>query len=275
MTARPAPADGLAATYARCTGAAGGRWHSYLTVFGETVLDADPDAVVVAASVQKVAIAAAALAAVDRRELALTDTVELTAELVAGGTGTLHLQAAFGDRLTVAHLVVALVNGSDNTAVRLLGRLLPGPRINDFLAAQGFRHTRVQPLPADERHFFLGTTTARETHELLRRLATGALLSPAGTDTVLRAMRWAQPGYCDGVRRYLSSAQRRRAAVKHGADEDRRHEVGIVFDLDGAPAATFAFLADGLSDPDDYGGTHPAVRAHAALGRALLDAVGG
>lgn len=275
MTARPARADRLAAIHERCAAAAGGRWHSYLTLFGEAVVDVDPDAVVVAASVQKVAIACAVLAAVDRGELALTDTVELTAELVADGTGTLHLQAAFGDRLTAAHLLVALVNGSDNTAVRLLGRLLPGPRINDFLAAQGFRHTRVQPLPADERRFFLGTTTARETHELLRRLGSGTLLSPAGTGTVLRAMRWAQPGYCDGVRRDLPSAQRRRVAVKHGADEDCRHEVGIVFDADDVPAATFVFLADRLPDPDDYGGTHPAVRAHARLGRALLDAVDG
>jgi beta-lactamase class A len=64
-------------------------------------------------------------------------------------------------------------------------------------------------------------------------------------------------------------------AVKHGADEDCRHEVGIVFDADDAPAATFAFLADRLPDRDDYGGTHPAVRAHATLGRALLDAVDG
>ncbi|BCJ36533.1 hypothetical protein Athai_40360 [Actinocatenispora thailandica] len=275
MTARPAPGDALAAAYSRCAGAAGGSWHSYLTLHGDTVLAEDADAVVVAASVQKVAIAAAVLTEVDRGRLALTDTVELTADLVAEGTGTLHLQAGYGDRLTVAHLLVALVNGSDNTAVRLLGRLLPGPRINDFLAAQGFRHTRVRPLATDERRFYLGTTTARETYALLDRLAAGTLLSAAGSRALLRAMRWAQPGYCDGVRRHMSSTQRQRVAVKHGADEDCRHEVGVVFGPDGAPAATFVFLADRLPEPDDYGGTHPAVRAHAQLGRHLLDAVGG
>jgi beta-lactamase class A len=62
-------------------------------------------------------------------------------------------------------------------------------------------------------------------------------------------------------------------ASRYGADEDRRHEVGVVFDRAGAPAVTFAYFADGLPDPDNYGGTHPAVRAHAVLGRAMLDAV--
>jgi len=265
--------DALAAEYAYRTAAAGGRWHALVTVRGEPVVEQDVAAVVAAASVQKVAVAAAALAAVDAGTLALTDTVELTGDAVLGGAGSLHLQAAYGDRLTLAHLVVALVQGSDNTAVRLLGRLLPGPRINDFLAAQGFRHTRVEPV--DGSRFLLGTTTAAETHTLLTRLADGTLLSGPSGAALLRAMRWWQPGYCDGVRRDLSSRQRHRVAVKHGADEDNRHEVGIVYDTDDVPAATFVFLADRLAEPDDYAGTHPAVRAHAALGRALITAVDG
>ncbi|HEX5740308.1 MAG TPA: serine hydrolase, partial [Pilimelia sp.] len=131
---------------------------------------------------------------------------------------------------------------------------------------------------AHPHRFFLGRTTARETHDLLWRLASGALLSPGSTEFLLRVLR-APGGYHDGVRRDMSSAERARVATKHAADFDdtgaARHEAGVVFAADGTPALGYAFFADGLGDRHDYGGTHPAVRAHAALGRAMLDALGG
>jgi len=49
--------------------------------------------------------------------------------------------------------------------------------------------------------------------------------------------------------------------------------VGVIFDPTGAPVLTFAYFADKLGDVDNYGATHPAVRAHAVLGRAMYDAV--
>ena len=53
---------------------------------------------------------------------------------------------------------------------------------------------------------------------------------------------------------------------------EQNGEAGVVFRADGAPALVYALFADSLGHADDYGGTHPAVRAHAALGRAMLDA---
>ena len=92
---------------------------------------------------------------------------------------------------------------SDNTAVRMCGRVVPALEINEILAAKGFVHTRVEPV-ANPNRFYLGTTTPREMHDLLWRLATKTLLSPASCDFLLSITRWLN-GYHDGVRRVMSS----------------------------------------------------------------------
>ena len=66
------------------------------------------------------------------------------------------------------------------------------------LAAKGFVHTRVIPVENPNR-FWLGTTTPREMHDLLWRLATKTLLKPASCDFLLGVTRGLS-GYHDGVR---------------------------------------------------------------------------
>lgn len=276
--------DRIRETYEREKARAGGAWHSYLTMVDgagrcRVVLDDDADRVLPGYSVQKLAVAVAVLDAVDRGDLDLGRRVRLSAGDVLGGSGIYHLHTVWGDEVTVAAALTAMLLVSDNTAVRLCGQLVPPAEINEILAAKGFARTRVEPM-ADPRRFLLGTTTARETHDLLRRLSDGSLLAPASCEFVLAVIR-AGSGYQDGVRRDLSSAERARVASKHGADFDERgaarHEVGAVFPdpdpaLAAGPALVYAFFADALGDRHNYGGTHPAVRAHAALGRVMLDA---
>jgi beta-lactamase class A len=259
----------LRRAYARQKARAGGAWHAHATLAGHgVVLDDDADAVVKGYSIQKIAVAAAVLDRVDPGE-----RVRLSAGDVLGGSGLYHLQPVWGDELTVAGILTALLLVSDNTAVRLCGRLVPAAEVNAFLAGRGFARTRVEPV-ADPHRFLLGDTTARETHDLLARLAAGTLIDPAGTAFLLGVLR-AAGGYHDGVRRKLTSVQRSLVATKHGADRDARgaarHEAGVVFAPDGAPALVYAFLADALGDPDDYAGTHPAAAAHAVLGRVMLE----
>jgi len=255
---------------------AGGRWHSYVATVDRAgrwwpVVDDDGDGVVEGASVQKLAVATAVLDKVDRGELRLGDRLDLRPDLIRGGSGLYHLQTVWGDDLTLANVLVALLLVSDNTAVRLCGRVVPAPELNGILAAKGLVHTRVGPASAPDQ-FRLGTTTPRETTDLLTRLAAGTLLSPASCGFLLGVTR-STSGYHDGVRRTMSSAERARIATKYGADEDRRHEAGLIFDRAGAPALVYGFFADRLGDRDNYGATHPAVRAHAALGRTMLDVV--
>jgi beta-lactamase class A len=254
--------------YERLTARAGGTWSSLVTRFGEPLLADDPDRVVHGYSVQKVALAVAVLDRVDRGRLRLDQKLSLTTDDVLGGSGLYHLQPVWGDEVTLAGVLTALLVVSDNTAVRLCGRLVPAAEVNEVLAGKGFAVTRVEPV-ADPHRFLLGVTTARETVTLLEGLAR----SSPWLVSLLRS----GSGYHDGIRRNMSSRERARVATKHGADFDRlgaaRHEAGLVFAADGTPALAYAFFAEGLGDLDNYGATHPAVEAHARLGRALLDAV--
>src|SRR5262249_10194178 len=103
------------------------------------------------------------------------------------------------------------------------------------------------------------------------------LLSAGSCDFLLSITRWIN-GYHDGIRRNMSSAERSRVATKYGADFNTlgaaRHEAGIMFGTDGAPVLTYSLFAEGLGQLDNYGATHPAVEAHAVLGRVMFDAVG-
>lgn len=264
----------VAAAYRRETRRAGGTWQAYVTVEGASApaVAADPDAVVEAYSVNKIAVATAVLDKVDRGLLTLDQRVDVTAAIVVpGGDGIFSLDGAYPSSVTLGHVLAALLTVSDDTAVRLCGLVAPAAEINAILVAKGFPHTQVEPV-ANPNRFFLGTSTARETHDLLEALVGGTLLSPASTAFLLSQLR-APIAFTDGIRRDMSSAERARVATKAGWFDAARHEAGVMFDAAGAPVLTYVLFSDGAPGADDFGGTHPAVRARAAMGRAFLDAV--
>jgi beta-lactamase class A len=268
--------------YRREIARAGGAWHALITVTGPdgaqiVAVEDQADEVGPAASVNKLGVACAVLDKVDRGELRLDQRLELTAEIILSGDGIYHLQGIWGDQLTLANVLTALLVASDNTAVRLCGLVCPGDEVNAYLAGKGFRHTRVDPLPDDPRRMFLGRTTAREAHTLVSRLSAGTMVSPAATRLILDLM-CATAGDHDGVRRDMSSWERDRTAAKHGTDEGQRHEVGALFDADPGsappvPEIVFSIFADLPAHAADLGGTNPLVRARATLGRCMRDQV--
>jgi beta-lactamase class A len=279
-TADPAmaTAKGIAATYARQKAKAGGTWHTHIAgVDGsgalQPLVEDDADHVTQGYSVQKLAVATAVMDKVDRGELALGQKLDLQADIILGGSGIYFLHSVWGDDITIANFLTAMLLVSDNTAVRMCGRVVPAAEVNEILAAKGFVRTRVEPV-ANPNRFFLGTTTPREMHDLLWRLATRTLLTPSSCDFLLSITRWIN-GYMDGVRRNMSSDERSRVATKYGADFNTlgasRHEAGIMFGPDGAPRLTYAMFAEGLGDLENYGATHPAVEAHAVIGRTMFD----
>jgi beta-lactamase class A len=276
-----APAD-VPALYRLLKAKAGGVWHSHVAAVDAAgslnpVLQDDADHVLNGYSVQKLFVATAVLDKVDRGLLSLGQKLDLPADIILGGSGIYHLHKVWGDDITIANFLTAMLLVSDNTAVRMCGRVVPALEINEILAAKGFAKTRVEPVTNPNR-FFLGVTTPRETHDLLWRLANKTLLSPASCDFMLGVTRWVN-GYHDGVRRNMSSNERSRVATKYGAESNSlgasRHEAGIMFGTDGSPVLTYAFFAEALSDQDNYGATHPAVQAHAVLGRALFNSISG
>jgi beta-lactamase class A len=257
---------------------AGGTWHSHiagLTADGTLapIVEDDADHVTQGYSVQKLAVATAVMDKIDRGELTLGQKLDLPADIILGGSGIYFLHTVWGDQITIANFLTAMLLVSDNTAVRMCGRVVPAAEINQILAAKGFVSTRVEPV-ANPNRFYLGTTTPREMHDLLWRLANKTLLSPTSCDFLLSITRWVN-GYMDGVRRNMSSNERSRVATKYGADFNTlgasRHEAGIMFGPDGKPKLTYAMFAEGLGELDNYGATHPAVQAHAVIGRTMFD----
>ncbi|MFG2063043.1 serine hydrolase [Micromonospora sp. NPDC048871] len=267
----------IAAAYRRESGRAGGNWQAYVSLTDPA--GADPvvavaesaDRRIEAYSVNKIAVAVAVLDKVDRGLLTLDQQVEVSAAIVVpGGDGIFSLDGAYPSQVTLGHVLANLLTVSDDTAVRLCGLVCPAAELNQILRDKGFPNTQVQPV-ANPNRFFLGTSTPRETHDLLRALVGGALLTPASTEVVLRLLR-SPVAFTDGIRREMSSAQRARIATKAGWFADARHEAGVIFDPAGAPVLTYALFADGQAGADDYGATHPAVAARARMGRRFLEA---
>ncbi|MEV0651249.1 serine hydrolase [Phytomonospora sp. NPDC050363] len=275
-----APAAASTATlkeaYNAQTAAAGGNWYTKVTKVDAagtwtSIITDDPDKVIDGASVQKLAVATAVLDKVDRGLLQLDQKVTLSSDLMLSGSGMYFLQTVWGDQITIAGFLTTLLLVSDNTCVRLCGSVCGTDETNAILASKGFTYTRVEPGSGPNR-FFLGKTTPNEMNLLLRMLVGGTLLSTRSTNFMVGVLRGLS-GYHDGVRRDMSSAERSRVATKYGADDDRRHEAGVIFDSSGRPTLTYAMFADALPDSGNYGGTHPAVKAHAVLGRKMFDEV--
>jgi beta-lactamase class A len=273
----------IARKYRLETRKARGTWSSYIGVADpngtvRSAVEERADTVVEAYSVNKIAVAVAVLDKVDRGLLTLDQRVDVTAAIVIQDTdGIFGLDGAYPSSVTIGHALAALLTVSDNTAVRLCGLVAPALEINEILRGKGFVNTQVVPV-ANPNRFYLGTTTPRETFTLLRRLVAGELLKPESTAYLLTILR-SLTAFTDGVRLELSSNERLQVATKAGWFNDGRNEAGIVFDANGKPVITYALFASGqfrgdsAVNLDNYGATHPALRARAALGRTLFDSV--
>jgi beta-lactamase class A len=272
------PVRTVARVYAREVEKAQGVWSSFISVGGNTAVEAGADNVVEAFSVNKLAVATAVLDKIDRGLLTLDQRVDVTAAIVIQDIdGIFALDRAYPSSITLGHAMANLLTVSDNTAVRLCGLVCPALELNEILRNKGFVATQVVPV-ANPNRFFLGNTTPRETHTLLSKLVAGELLSPTSTDYLLNVIR-STSAFTDGIRLKLSTPERLRVATKAGWFNDGRNEAGIVFAEDGTPGAIYSlfargpFVGDAATNDADFGAPHPALRARQVLGRTLVDAV--
>jgi beta-lactamase class A len=272
------PVAKVAAVYAREVGKAQGTWSSLISVGGTIAVESAADTVVEAYSVNKLGVATAVLDKIDRGLLTLDQRVDVTADIIIQDIdGIFALDGAYPSSITLGHVMANLLSVSDNTAVRLCGLVVPALEVNQILRDKGFVHTQVVPVSNPNR-FFLGQTTARETHTLLTTLVAGELLSPTSTAYLLNVIR-STSAFSDGIRLNLSTPQRLRVGTKAGWEDDGRNEAGVVFAADGTPGAIYSLFASGTFAGDkavndaDFGAPHPALRARQALGRTLFDVV--
>lgn len=281
-SANAAPASGstaqqIAEVYQEQADTAGGTWNSHISLPGSATVavDAASGAVVQAESVNKIAVATAVLDKIDRGLLTLSQTVQVTSDIViTDGDGIFRLDGAYPSTITLGHVLAALLTVSDDTAVRLCGLVAPAAEINQIMLDKGFPQTQVTPV-ANPNRFYLGQTTAQETHDILAALVGGTLLSANSTSYLLGLIR-SPIAFTDGIRRTMSSDERGRIATKAGWLDNVRNEAGIIFDPSGGAQLIYALFANGMpAGADDFGATNPAVRARSVMGRSWLDILAG
>lgn len=267
----------VAEIYQKQRDKAGGIWNSYISIANPDgslapAVEDEPEVVVEAYSVNKLAVATAVLDKVDRSLLTLDHRVDVAASLVIpNGDGMFRLDNAYPSSVTLGHVLANLLTISDDTAVALCGLVCPARELNEIMRSKGFANTQVKPV-ANPNRFFLGKTTPRETHDLLTKLIQGSLLSASSTNYLLTLLR-SPVAFTDGIRRTMSSDERLRVATKAGWFNNGRNEAGIMFDNSGKALLTYALFAHGQDDPNNFGATHPAVEARAVMGREFLDAL--
>jgi beta-lactamase class A len=161
--------------------------------------------------------------------------------------------------LTLKDALTMMIVMSDNTATNLVIDTLGIQKIDAQIQALGLKDTwlykRIMlpptgPMPADQKQFGLGKTTAREMASVMTRLVTCNLGPYAGTgagkpvqplcDVAMRML--GNQFYRDGLPRYLDSSGLR-IANKSGALDHVRNDVGVVYTTTG-PVVMSEFTYD-------------------------------
>lgn len=140
-----------------------------------------------AASLIKIPVAAALLAAVDAGAVSLEESLVMGADDIGGGSGSLQYFPV-GSRFTVRRLGELMIRRSDNTATNMLIERLGGiDALNTSFAAWGLSRTRLRtPLPDMAG---TNTTSPRDLVTVLERAVGGPWLRASSRELLLSWMR--------------------------------------------------------------------------------------
>jgi beta-lactamase class A len=204
---------------------------------GATV-EINPDSVFPTASMIKLPILLALFDQVDRGKIGLDDRVPYPDTLnyrYVESTDVVGYMVP-GDTLPVSELAFLMLTVSDNVASLWLQALVGGgAAVNEWLAANGFEHTRVNsrtPGRQDARATYgWGQTTPREIAEAMVMIREGRAVSPRASEQMYRMLTrsyWADRG----LSQIPPTVQ---VASKQGFVERSRSEVMLV----NAPAGDY------------------------------------
>jgi beta-lactamase class A len=229
-----------------------GRHHGLVAVFAEDLttgktVSLKSDEPVATASVIKLAILYEAMRQIRQGRAHWDDAVTMGADDQTAGSGVLGYFDAPAT-LTLKDVLFMMIAVSDNTATNVAIDRLGLQAINEELGRLGLKSTWLykkigkapaKPMPADQKRFGLGKTTAAEMARLIRRIVTCRLgegdeppsepdLSICGI--ALHMLR--SQFYRDGVPRYLeaadSSEEGSAIANKTGALNAVRNDVAAI-----------------------------------------------
>jgi len=207
-------------------------------VTGETV-SLDAAVPVQTASVIKLPLMLQAFEQVKREKLQLASRVALTKDNQVGGSGILNLLDP-GLQLTVKDVITLMMTLSDNTATNMLIDAVGLAPTNEMLSRMGLKNTYFYkkvfkpadgPMPADQKQFGLGKTTAGEMARAMESIYRCDLGDRDLCLQMITIMRNQQDR--DMIPRYLerkdSSEDLSAIADKVGALDDVRNDVALVY----------------------------------------------
>ena len=240
-----------------------------LTSGREVALNADT--AVPTASVIKLAILFEALKQVQEGRVRFADTLTMTKPDQVAGSGVLSLFDT-PMRLTLKDALTMMIATSDNTGTNLVIDHLGLASVDSRITWMGLKDTWLYkkvfmppagPMPADQKQFGLGKTTAREMAAIMTRFATCNLNAPASAapsppsaadralcDAAISMLKHQTDG--NSIPRYLTGVD---VANKTGSLDDVRNDVAIVYAKNG-PIVISAFTyanADQSWTPDNAG----------------------
>jgi beta-lactamase class A len=205
----------------------------------EETVSLDAERPVQTASVIKLPLMLQAFEQVKSGRLRLSDSLVLTKDNQVGGSGILNLMDP-GLRLTLKDTITLMMTLSDNTATNMLIDAVGLPPTNEMLARMSLKNTYFYKkvfkpakgsMPADQKQFGLGKTTAEEMAKVMESIYRCDLGDRELCLEMITIMRNQQ--YRDMLPRYLqtsdSSEELSPIADKIGALDDVRNEVALVY----------------------------------------------
>ncbi len=195
------------------------------------------------ASVIKLPLMLQAFEQVKSGKLKLSTPVTLTKDNQVGGSGILNLLDP-GLKLTLKDTITLMMTLSDNTATNMLIDVVGLHPTNEMLAHRGLKNTYFYkkvfkpaqgPMPADQKQFGLGKTTAEEMARVMESIYRCDLGDRALCLQMITIMRNQQDR--DMLPRYLerkdASEDLSAIADKIGEMDDVRNDVALVYTKNG------------------------------------------
>jgi len=226
-------------------------WAKSLKTGATVELNADEP--VKTASVIKLPIMVEAFVQMKAGKRKLDEPVVLRADDKVQGSGLLQFLHS-GLELTLEDGIVLMMTTSDNTATNLVLDKVTIPAVNARIAAMKLKHTYLYkkvykppqgPMPADQKNFGLGKTTAREMGEVLESIERCDLGDTPLCRRMVEIMKNQQ--YRNMIPHYLETADTTEKpsaiADKIGMLDEVRNDVALVYTKAG-PIVISAFTYD-------------------------------
>jgi beta-lactamase class A len=208
------------------------------------------DAAFPQASVIKIPIMVRMFMAERAGEFRFADKITLEPRDTVGGSGRIQNELKKGPvTLTVRELVSAMMVDSDNTATNWCIRAAGMARVNEMLAANGFRHTRLRRVMMDgeaARRDDENSSTPNEMARLVELIWRGRIADPQACREMLEIMKRVKGQIREGLPEGVE------AAVKPGGIPGVRAEAGVVY-VPGRPfvlSVMSAFIGERTPVPD-------------------------